>query len=159
MNMRSLIPWRRRDVSATPEKMVSDLRSEFDDLLNRFFGEEWFWPERYWGRRFSPAFDVSETDDEYIVRAELPGVDAKDVEVNLTGNVVTVRGEKKEEHTEKAENVHRVERTFGTFSRSFTLPGNVREENVKANFKDGVLTLKLPKHETAKKKTIKIDVD
>lgn len=157
--MRSLIPWRRRGVPAvSQERSVGDLRREFDDLFNYFFGDQWFWPEKSIERRFSPAFDVSETDTEFLVKAELPGVDPKDVEVNLAGNILTVRGEKKEEHEEKAGSIHRVERSFGSFSRSFTIPSEVQDDKVKATYRDGILTLRLPKVESAKKKTITIDV-
>ena len=105
-----------------------------------------------------PAFDVSETEEEFIVKAELPGVDPKDVEVNLTGNVLTVKGEKKAEREEKKADLYRVERSFGSFSRSFSLPGDVRTDDVKATYKDGILNLRLPKTEPTKKKAIKIDV-
>lgn len=85
-------------------------------------------------------------------------MDPKEVQVNLTGNVVTVSGAKKEEREEKSESVHRVERAYGSFSRSFTLPGEVQEDKAEAAYKDGVLTLKLPKAESSKKKTIKIEL-
>ncbi|MEW6113342.1 MAG: Hsp20/alpha crystallin family protein [Thermodesulfobacteriota bacterium] len=155
--MRSLIPWRRGDVE-TREHPLATFRREMDDLFDSFFGSDWFMPTPYSGRKFFPAFDVSETDNEFIVKAELPGVDSKEVQVNLTGNVVTVSGEKKEEREEKSESVHRVERAYGSFSRSFTLPGEVQEDKAEAAYKDGVLTLKLPKAESSKKKTIKIEL-
>ena len=156
--MRSLIPWIRKDAETAPERGLADLRREFDGLLDRFFGEGWSGLEAPGGQRFVPAFDVSETEEEFIVKAELPGVDPKDVEVNLTGNVLTVKGEKKAEREEKKADLYRVERSFGSFSRSFSLPGDVRTDDVKATYKDGILNLRLPKTEPTKKKAIKIDV-
>ncbi len=157
--MRSLIPWRQREDTDLMSRRIGDRRRDFDDLFNHFFGDEWFMPERFGVSRFAPAFDVSETDDEFLVKAELPGVDPKDVEVSLSGNVLTVKGEKREGKEEKHEDRHRVERSFGSFSRSFTLPSEVKEDSVKAAYKDGVLSLNLPKADSAKKKTITIDVD
>lgn len=156
--MRSLIPWRRRDVALRPETSMDAFSREIDDLFNDFFQGPW-WPERTWARRFAPAFDISETENEFVVKAELPGVDPKDIEVGLMGTVLTIKGEKKEEKEEKARNVHTVERSFGSFSRSFRLPTDVVEDKVEAVYKDGVLTMKLPKAESAKKKSIKIDVE
>lgn len=156
--MRSLIPWIRREPEMRSEKSISDLRREFDSLLDRFFRDDWFAPEAAGAGSFVPAFDVSETDAEFLVKAELPGVEPKDVEVNLSGNVLTVKGEKKQEREEKTESLYRVERSFGSFSRSFSLPSEVKADQVSATYKDGVLNLKLPKTEPSKKKTIKIDV-
>ncbi|MEW6348910.1 MAG: Hsp20/alpha crystallin family protein [Thermodesulfobacteriota bacterium] len=156
--MRSLIPWKRRDAAGHTERSVGDLRREFDHFFNSFFGDERWLPEKYLGSRFSPAFDISETETDLILRAELPGVDPKDVDVTLTGSVLTIKGEKKEEREENDEHMYRMERSFGSFARSFTLPCEVSEDRVEARFKDGVLTLKLPKAECSRKKNTKIDV-
>lgn len=156
--MRSLIPWRRGEMQREPGQALTDFRREFDDLFNSFFGDQWWSPERYFGRRFVPAFDVSETEGELIVKAELPGVDPKEVDVSLTGNMLTIKGEKKEEREEKGENVHRMERSYGGFSRSFTLPCEVQGDKVEATYKDGVLNLRLPKAESSKTKSIKVKV-
>jgi HSP20 family protein len=129
-----------------------------DELFDRFFSEPWWMPERYFGGTFSPAFDISETDDEILVKAELPGVDPKDVDVNLTGNELTIKGEKKEEREEKGESIHTMERRFGCFCRSFSLPCDVQQDKIEAKYKDGILNLKLPKAESAKKKSLKIEV-
>lgn len=154
--MWSLIPWRKRDVEPS-ENPVATFRREFDDLLDRFFSEPLLRPGRF-THMFSPALDFLETDEELIVKGEFPGIEAKDIDINLTGNTLTIRGEKKEEKEEKGERYHRVERSFGSFSRSFTLPCEVEEDKVSATYKDGVLTLKLPKCPAARKKTVKIDV-
>lgn len=155
--MRSLIPWRKRELALRPETSPDSFSREIDDLFNDFFRGQW-WLERSWARRFAPAFDISETENEFLVNAELPGVDPKDVEVNLMGTVLTIKGEKREEKEEKGESMHTVERSFGSFARSFRLPADVVEDKVEAVYKDGVLSMKLPKAESARKKNIKIDV-
>jgi HSP20 family protein len=123
-----------------------------DRLWESFFGERRaLGPAETW----APALDVSETKDKLIVKAELPGIDPKDVEISLRGNVLTVKGEKKEE---KEENYHLVERRYGSFVRSVRLPVDVEEDKIEASYKKGVLKVVLPKTEKAKKKEIKIEV-
>ena len=155
--MFDLIPWRRRDMETAPERSAHDLWREMDNLFDRFFGDM-RWPERSTGRQFAPALDVSENDDEFVVKAELPGIDPKEVDINLTGNLLTIKGEKKDEKESKGENFHRIERSYGSFSRSFQLPCEVQEDKVEANYKNGVLDLRLPKAENAKRKSVKIEV-
>ena len=106
--------------------------------------------------RFAPAVDVAETDDAYMVTAEIPGAKPEDVTVELHEGVLTLRGEKRSERDERKEHVRYVERTFGSFSRSFALPQNANPEKVDASFKEGVLTLRVPKREEAKPRTIHI---
>lgn len=127
-----------------------------------FFGR---WPfrglarsEDLWGsgRGFAPAIDVTENDDTYVVTAELPGARKEDVTVEVTDRVVTIRGEKRCEREEKDEQRRHVERSFGSFSRSFSLPSNVDGEHIKAKFADGVLTVKIRKTEEAKPRTVDI---
>lgn len=103
-----------------------------------------------------PAFDISETEHHIKVRADLPGVDAGKLDISLTGNVLTIRGEKTLEKSEEKESCRCSERRFGSFSRSFTLPTDVSGEGVDASYKDGVLLVSIPKSATAKHK--KIDV-
>ena len=107
-------------------------------------------------RGFAPAVDVAENDDEYIVSAELPGAKREDVTVELHDGVLTLRGEKKGERQEEKNQARYVERTFGSFSRSFTLPGNADAEKMAASFQDGVLTIRIPKREEAKPRVINI---
>ena len=95
---------------------------------------------------------------QFIVKAELPGLDPKDVNVSITGNLLTIKGEKKKETEEKDENHHFVERYFGSFQRSFELPANIKQEKIDASFDKGVLKVTLPKTDEAKKKEIKINV-
>lgn len=105
---------------------------------------------------FTPALNVSETEKELIVKAEVPGMDRKDINISLSRNLLTVKGQKKQEKEDENENYHIVERCYGRFSRTIRLPFEVEADNVNATCKDGVLKITLPKLETAK--TRKIDV-
>jgi HSP20 family protein len=105
-----------------------------------------------------PSVDVSETDGEYQIKAEIPDVKKEDVKVTLEDGVLTIQGQRKHEKEETGKKYHRVERSYGSFVRSFTLPDLVDEEKVKAEFKDGVLSLQLPKSEKAKPKAIEVTV-
>ena len=156
--MRTLIPWRRKEGQSGPNNTLTEFKKKGNDLFNRAFGGSRWLPAFHCTRGFTPSFDVSETDENIIVKAELPGVDPKEVEVNLTGSTLTVKGEKKEEREQKTESMHRIERSFGSFSRSVTLPCEVKKEKIEATLKNGVLNLKLPKAESSKKSSIKIDV-
>jgi len=128
-----------------------------DRLLERFFGEP-LGPERRAGM-WTPRTDVAETKDSVTIKAELPGLEAKDVEVSLSGDMLTIKGEKKQEKEEKDEHHHLVERTYGAFSRMVQLPAPVAADKIKANFKNGVLTVTLPKTEEAKQKAIPITIE
>jgi HSP20 family protein len=105
-----------------------------------------------------PSVDVSETDGEYQIKAEIPDVKKEDVKVTVEDGVLTIQGERKQEKEEKGKKYHRVECSYGSFVRSFTLPDLVDEGKVKAEFKDGVLNLKLPKSEKAKPKSIEVKI-
>ena len=106
-----------------------------------------------------PSLDVSETKDEYVVKAEIPGIDPKDIDISLSDGMLTIKGEKKQEKEEKEENYHLVERSYGTFTRSIQLSGEVQAEKIKAEYKNGILKVVLPKSEKAKQKEIKIQVE
>ncbi|MDJ0789399.1 MAG: Hsp20/alpha crystallin family protein [Myxococcota bacterium] len=132
---------------------------EFD--LFRAFGRPWPLPGlvgRFEGlrERWSPSVDVSEDDGHYVVTAELPGAKKDDVTVELQDNLLTIRGEKKSEREEKKEQRRYVERVYGSFSRSFTLPANADGNRMNAVFKDGVLTVEIAKREEPKPKTIAV---
>lgn len=103
-----------------------------------------------------PAVDISEDDDHYVVTAELPGTKKDDVTVEIHENVLTVRGHKRNEREEKSEQRRYVERSFGSFSRSFTLPANADGDHIKARFDDGVLTVSIQKSEEAKPRAVSI---
>jgi len=110
-------------------------------------------------RGWVPPVDVRETPHVIEVTAELPGIDPADVDVSVQGNVLTIRGERSYEEAKEDETLHRIERNYGRFERSFTLPRSVNYERIGASFKDGVLTVQVPKREEAKPKAIKIDID
>ncbi|HLY60293.1 MAG TPA: Hsp20/alpha crystallin family protein [Terriglobia bacterium] len=107
---------------------------------------------------WSPAVDIFETEQSLVLKAELPGIDPKDVEVRVENNTLFLKGQRKFENEVKEENYHRIERSYGSFTRTFALPGTVNAENVSADYKGGILTLTLPKREEAKPKSIKINV-
>ena len=106
--------------------------------------------------RWRPITDISETDDSFEVRAELPGVSKDDVQISVKDNLLTIKGEKRQENVGDSKNYKRIERRYGTFERNFTLPPKVDADNIKAKFNDGVLTLSIPKPEEVKPKEIPI---
>jgi len=126
------------------------------DLFNRFFED--FAPPRLFSEetRYVPAFDVSETENELIVKAEVPGMNQKDIDINLSNGILTIKGEKKQEKEAKTEQYHTIERHYGSFSRTIQLPSEVEVGKVDATYKDGVLKITLPKSETAKTRKIEI---
>ena len=138
-----------------PFREVSRLRNEMDRLWEDYFGS---------GRRalrpledaWMPAVDVSETGDKITVKAEIPGMEAKDIEISMVGDTLTIKGEKKAEREEKEENYHMVERSYGTFCRAMKLPAPVDPDKVEATYKNGLLTMVLPKKEEVKPKAIEI---
>ena len=142
--MRALVPWRGMDA----------LRQEMERVFDRFFEPRW--DEFEAGGAWAPKLDVSETKDAYMVKAEIPGVDQKDLSVSLQNQILTIKGEKHQEKEEKDEKYHRVERSWGEFTRAIALPGAADTEKVNATFKDGVLTITLPKTPAAKGTTIPV---
>jgi HSP20 family protein len=134
------------------------LRREMDRVFENF-GREFGWPstEAQPGV-MAPSIDVSETETELKIEAELPGVDEKDVEVLVSDNVLTIKGEKKTETEEKKKDYHLIERSYGSFTRSLTLPFAVQPDQAKATFKKGVLTITLPKPPEVKAKAKKIAI-
>ena len=107
---------------------------------------------------WAPSVDISEDDKEYLIKADLPEVDKKDVKITVQDGVMAISGERKYEKEEKGKKYHRVERSYGSFERSFMIPADAEEEKVSAQYKDGVLTVHLPKGETAKPKRKEIKV-
>jgi HSP20 family protein len=128
----------------------------------RVFGR---WPRIKWegigeeGMEWAPAADISETDKEYVIKAELPEVRKEDVQVTVHEGVITIAGERKQEKEKKDEKMHRVERFYGSFYRSFDLPEDADDKNIRAESKDGVLTVRISKLEGAKKpKAVQVEV-
>jgi len=129
------------------------------DRMNRLFddaGRPWRTDEPAATTSWSPSVDIFETEGEIVVKAELPGMDRKDIQLNLENNVLSLRGERKFQKETKDDNYHRIERSYGVFSRSFSIPATVDEERIRADYKDGVLKIVLPKKDQAKPKQIKI---
>ena len=118
--------------------------------------------ERIWGngpvRRWTPAVDVYENKDSVVVKAELPGVDPKEVEISVEDGTLYLKGERKSESEDQRDGYHRLERSYGSFARAFTLPDSVDPEKVSAEYKDGLLSVTLPKREESKPKKVKIAV-
>jgi HSP20 family protein len=130
---------------------------EFNTLNERFAN----FPVRNWEAPLStmawnPAVDIFENDNEIVIKAELPGMNAKDIEVKLENNILMLKGERRFEKETKEENYHRVEREYGAFSRTFSLPAAINGEKVNAEYKDGILKVVLPKKEEIKPKPIKV---
>ena len=145
--MRALSPWTGTEV----------FRREMDRLFDRFFEPRWDEFEAV--GEWAPKLDFSETKDAYLVKAEVPGVEQKDISVQIQNQVLTLKGEKHKEKEEKDEKYHRVERSWGAFTRTLALPMGVETEKVSATFKDGLLTIKLPKAPGAKGMTIPVKAE
>lgn len=139
-----------RDLSAIQERM----NQIFEDALSRTRGRD----EGIRMGMWTPAVDIYENNDSVVVKAELPGVEKDQISVEVKDGILSLRGERKFEKEVKEESYHRIERSYGTFQRSFSLPVSVDQEKVTAKFTDGVLEVKLPKKEQAKPKQIKVDV-
>ena len=129
--------------------------------INRMFGNffrEGMWDEEMIPSTWNPAVDIAEKDAEYVIMVELPGVAKDAVKISTVDNLLTIRGEKKEEKESKGSKYHRVERAYGSFQRSFTLPTTVKSDKIEASFNDGMLTIALPKAEQAKPKMIEVTI-
>jgi HSP20 family protein len=133
------------------ETVPSTLR-EFQETVSRLMNE----PNGV--RPWTPAVDILETEDALKLRADLPGVDMNAIDVRLENGTLTLKGERKFENEEKGKGYHRIERAYGSFARSFTLPESMDVEKVKADYKNGVLTVTVPKKEVAKPRTVKVEV-
>lgn len=139
-----------------PSRELTSLRKEMDSLWNRFLGGTDF--PKFAIEDWQPSVDISETKDTLLVKAELPGVDAKDVSVTLSGDMLTIKGEKKQEKEKKDEHYYCSESFSGSFQRTIRLPINIKTDKIDATFNKGILQIALPKTEEAKKKEIEIKV-
>jgi len=153
-----VVPWR-------PFSEMTRWEHDIDEMFENFLGRRIrpFWPERWWPASgleiTTPTVDLYEEKDDIVVKAELPGMEKDDIEINLTDDRLTIKGEKKQEQETKRENYYRSERSYGSFIRTLDLPREVQTDKVKAAFKNGVLEIRLPKTEEAKKKETKVKVD
>jgi HSP20 family protein len=139
--------------SAAKRNPFALLRKEMDDLVTRFWDGD---AEGWLTGSFAPSADLTESENAFEVRMDVPGLEAKDIAVQVQGNTLTVSGERKEEKEEKGKKYHRIERRSGSFSRTMTLPCNVNEDEVAADYSQGVLTLTLPKCDAAKPKKVAV---
>ena len=154
-----MLPTMRRTANGgTGLRSVSDLRQEMDRLFENAFGGAWT-PTRSGLSGWTPATNLVETDDAYEVSLELAGFDRDDIEVTVDQGVLTISGERAEEHEGEERTYHMKERSVGRFSRSFSLPSSVDAESVTAKYDNGVLRVNLPKQEEARTRKIEVNVD
>jgi len=147
----SLIRWNPRRSG----NELTTLRTEMDRLFDDFFAPMAMRPD--WAA-LTPPVDVEETPEAYVFRADLPGVSSKDVKVTVIGDTLTLRGERKREEKQDDGSLHRIERMYGSFERSFTLGSPVRPDQVKAAYRDGVLEIRVPKADEARAREIEVQV-
>jgi HSP20 family protein len=150
MTLVRFLPGRSRELST--------LRNEMDQLFDSFLTNRPFYTGAEAPDLIAPPVDVVETAEGFEIHVDLPGMTEKDVKVSLVGDTLTLRGERKRETETKAANVHRTERVFGMFERTFTLPAPVRADKVKASYRNGVLEIHVPKAEEAKVREIEVQV-
>ncbi|MFP4085561.1 MAG: Hsp20/alpha crystallin family protein [Desulfobacteraceae bacterium] len=144
--MMDLVPWKAFNE-------IGRLRRDMDDVWRGFFGTPMTESmESVW----IPSIDVSETDENLLVKAELPGLEAEDIDIDVSGNVLTIKGEKRTEEEKEEENFYSRERYFGSFQRAIQLPADVNTEKVDATFRNGVLNITLPKEESSRRKRIEV---
>lgn len=154
---------------------LATLREEIDSLFDRFseqwpnlpniFGKGWSYPMAEFERRFgdaklqlTPRVDVTESESQYDIVVELPGMNSDDIEININDDSLTLKGEKRDEIEKKEKNYHIRERSYGSFQRTFRIPGGVENDDIEASFSNGILNIKMPKSEKAKENTRKIPV-
>lgn len=163
--VRDLIPWRKKRsaeqvaLGHQSDHPIVTLQREMNELFDSFFGEkEGNLTSKLWGdlrsrdTQGSFSIDVTESDKEVRVTADIPGVDEKDLDIELTDNLLTIRGEKQQEAEEKESNYHVIERSWGSFRRSIPLPAGIETDQAKARFRNGVLTVTLPKSAEARER-------
>jgi len=163
MNLKSLIPWKREDQSLVRRSHDDDpflqmrrrMNGVFDEILGRSSSDLWNGANDI----FAPQIELSENGNEVRINAELPGLDEKDVEVTLSGDLLTIKGEKKHEHEEEKGDYYRTERSYGYFQRSVQLPRGVDADKASAKFKKGVLKVSIPKRAEAQSNRRRIEVN
>ncbi len=143
---KGLVKWERMP-------LFSSFQDDMDRMLESFFGRE-----TSFGTGWSPDIDIAETNDSIIVKVEIPGIAPKDIDISITGDILTVKGEKKEEKKEEGKCHHRIERSYGSFSRTIRLPESVNTDKVKAEDHHGLLEITIPKTEKAREKKISVKV-
>ncbi len=145
-------------VKYNPLRELRSMQDQMDRLLNLSWGGTDYNGEEIKEGLWQPAVDIYETADSIVIKAELPDIEQKDIDLKIEDNLLTIKGERRHEGEVKKENYHRIERYFGSFQRSFKLPATIQQENVSAVCDKGVLTVTLPKREAVKPKQINIEV-
>ena len=160
MTIRNLVPFGKKSVPVRreEEKPFALLRREIDSLFDNFFRGFDIEPFESRMGAFTPQVDVTENDKEIKISAELPGMDEKDIDLSLQNDMLTIKGEKKEEKEDKGKDYYRMERSYGSFIRTIPLPVEVETDKVEARFKKGVLSITLPKTAKAVAETKKVAV-
>ncbi len=150
--MFDILPWKRKK-----ENHANELQREIDNLYDRFFGPNYLQSSCLFGKgKWDPIIDISEGRKDITVKAEIPGIETKDFDISIDGRLLTIRGEKKQEHKQEEETYFRVERSYGNFNRTIQLPAEVNPEKVDATYKRGILKIKLRKSKEHESKRIKI---
>lgn len=155
---KGIAPWQ-------PFSEMARWEREMDGVFDDFFGKRLrpLWGERWWPSRdlsvAPPALDLYEDQDEIVAKVELPGLEKDDIEIQVSDGLLTIKGEKKREEEIEDKNYYRLERSHGSFSRTVNLPAEVQGEKARASFKNGVLEIRLPKSEEAKKKETRVKVE
>lgn len=144
-------------VKFSPARELYSVNNRLNQLFDSVFGErnpDWYQEAGNW----APEVDVEETADAIVLRADLPGMSKKDMRISVENNRLTISGERKSKHSENGKNFHRIERTYGSFCRSFALPATVLGDRVEATYRDGVLEVTVPKAEEVKPREIEVQV-
>jgi HSP20 family protein len=167
MAITDLIPWKRNESTLPVQRRqeadpLLDIRSQmnrlFDEFFDQPFGLNSFFDDNGFTGDFSPQLDISETEKEIAISAELPGLKPEDINITLDHDILKISGEKKAEKEEKGKRFYRVERSYGSFHRSIPLPGEVDDDKIDAVFKRGVLKIRLPKTKEAQEKSKRITI-
>ena len=146
-----------------PARELLSIEREFSRMFNNFekrfgFGDGGEKDEEYENAVWAPLTDISENKDQYILKMDLPGIEKKDVKISFSDGQLNISGERKQEKEDKDSKYHRIERSYGRYFRSFTLPAQIKEDSIDASFKDGQLTITVPKAEEAKPKELEIKI-
>ncbi|MGD0278914.1 MAG: Hsp20/alpha crystallin family protein [Smithella sp.] len=161
MKIKNLLPDVARKVRTDIDHPFYSLQRDMNNLFDNFFRGFDAAPRGFAAgdlERFTPSIDVKENEKEFLIKAELPGVEEKDIEVTVTDDSVTIKGEKKEEKEDKNKDYYYMERSYGSFSRAIPLEAQIESGKAEASFKNGILDIKIPKNQSAKAKGTKVPI-
>jgi HSP20 family protein len=153
----ALMPWSKRE-ECDPFRSILDLQKEMNRLFGDSISHSLEKKDVFEGGFWTPAVDIHDEKDKYMIRTDLPGVKENEVDITVDDDTLTIKGERKYEKEEKDKDYYRSERAYGVFQRSFVLPSSIDVNKISANYKNGVLEVSIPKTEDTKKKQIKIDI-